>query len=100
MFCRGVPVSLGNAQTFVDSSHFASGVNARTSRRRAELIEDVLAQTLLRVFAKSREESFEPLVSRQAMNEIIHHQSDRVITTESCVKRLLLLGANRFRLNN
>ena len=72
-------------------SHLTSRVDARSAGGGAELIEDVLAQALLRIVAKAREEFFEALVGRQSRNEIVNDQGDRVVSTQARVERLLVL---------
>src|SRR5947209_5648258 len=56
MFRGGVPIILRDFQPGVSGLHFAAGVDARPTGGGAELIQDVLAQALLRVIAEAGEE--------------------------------------------
>src|SRR5438067_12185240 len=91
MFRCGVPIILRDFQPGVDRLHFAAGVNARPTGGGAELIQDVLAQPLLRVVAEAGEESLEAWIGCQSSNEFVDHGRNRIVSAQPLIKRLRLL---------
>src|SRR5437764_14317960 len=69
---RGVPVVLGDAESHVRVLHRAPGVEAGAARRRAELVDDVLAYALLRVGAVAGEEALALLVADEPPQQVVH----------------------------
>ena len=76
--------------------HVPAGVNARPASAGAKLIEDVLANALLRVVAVTHEKLLKLLVAHQASDEIVDDGCEGVVAADTFVQRLLLSFA-RYR---
>src|SRR5688500_11312388 len=95
MLCRCVPLSVCDSESRMRSLHFTAQVDAWPASRGTKLIENVLANSLLRIVTMSDEEFFKLLVSNQAYEEVVNHSSKRVVTADAIIKRLLLWYAIR-----
>src|ERR1700730_19023210 len=91
MFRRGVPVIFRDPQSLMRRLHVAARVDAWSARGRAELIDDVLANALLRVVAGAFEEFREAVIGYQATNEIVNDRSYCIVATKTIVEGLLVL---------
>ncbi len=92
MFRGGVPIILRDLQPSMNRLHFAAGVDARPTGGGAELIEDVLAQALLRVVAEAAKKPLEAWIGCQSRNEFVDHGGNRIVPAEPLIKRLRFLG--------
>src|SRR5207249_11546099 len=88
---------LRDFQPGVDRLHFAASVNARPTGGGAELIQNVLAQALLRVVAEAAEESLKAWIGCQSRNELVNHGGNRIVSAEPLIKRLRFLGCRGHR---
>jgi hypothetical protein len=69
----------------VRSLHIAARINARAARRLAQLIDDVLANSLLRIIAQTYKEFAQLFVSRQTTYKIIRNHGNGIIPAEPFV---------------
>src|ERR1051325_3013458 len=89
----GVPVCLCDAESRVCCLHFPSGVNAWSTCGRTKLIQNVLANPLLRIGAVADEEFLELFVRHKPSDEIVNHGGKCVVTADTFVERLFLGAA-------
>jgi hypothetical protein len=87
---RRVPVLVGDAQTGMGGLHVASGIDARPAGRRAQLIDDQLANALDRVGAVADEELAELLIGGEPAKEIVGDCGECVVAAEPLVQCRLL----------
>ena len=89
-----IPILFGDAEPFVRGLHIAADVDARPTRRRAQLIEYKLADPHLRIVAGTHKESAERLIGCQAADEIIGYGGKRIVSAKPLVKRVFALSRN------
>src|SRR6266403_269044 len=87
-----VPILFGDSQPLVRGLHVAADVHARSACRGAQLIDDKLANSHLRIIACPDKESAKGLVSRQPRNELIGYGGKCIVSAKPLVQRGALLS--------
>src|ERR1044072_3448235 len=82
MFRRRIPVGLCNTQALMRGPHFTSRINARTAGRHAELVEFVLAHSLLLVVTEPGKKFCEAFVGARSHDKVIDTRRDRIVSTQ------------------